>query len=88
MVVANDPTVKGYLVAYIVGHTTQSLLGSIYGLNKLLNKMAYPAFTWSTLEVLTCLDRAMFFLLKLTSVEYSTTWLACHHRAFLRFQWC
>ena len=84
MIVANDPTVKGYILFYSEEHITQLLLRSISEPKKSPWKTNFHASILLILEEPTCPDKVKSSLQKDISEESFTTWLKCQPREFLR----
>jgi hypothetical protein len=88
MVVANDPSVKGYLFPNPAAPTTPSLSASTCAPRKSPSRTSCPASTWSTRGVPTCPGKARSSRPRGTSDESSTTWPRCRPAAFRRSRWC
>lgn len=84
MIVANDPTVKGYKFFYSEEHTIQSLLKNTSEPNKSHLKITFHVFTLSIQEELTFQDKVTFSQQKGILVESFTIWLKCPQEEFLK----
>jgi hypothetical protein len=88
MIVANDPSVKGYSSSHPEAPTTRSLFASTCGPRRSPSKTNYPASTWLIQEAPTSPARAKSSPLRDTSDASSTTWHRCRPKASLRCHWC